>query len=106
MLQQLLLPYNFNLPYDFPGEIGKRKNQGHCFVNLAYAHSRLGDRESAGEAYLHALLAAKDSSKCHFPVNRFCIAQSILVLSLETVLAIILSVKLSSIGRCFENSVS
>ncbi|CAG5121786.1 unnamed protein product [Candidula unifasciata] len=41
-------------------ELSIRKCQGHCFINMGYAYSQLGDIHRAGEYFLHSLQAAKD----------------------------------------------
>ncbi|XP_005100422.1 uncharacterized protein LOC101852699 isoform X2 [Aplysia californica] len=37
-----------------------RRSQGHCFMNMGYAYSQIGDMGKAGDFFLHALQAAKD----------------------------------------------
>ena len=49
--------------FPFPAELRNRKSQGHCFINLGYAHSQLKELDKAGESFLHAAQAAKDCGK-------------------------------------------
>ncbi|XP_059160006.1 tetratricopeptide repeat protein 24-like isoform X2 [Physella acuta] len=43
------------------GFLKNRRSQGHSFINMGYAYSQLGEIDKAGESYLHALQAARDS---------------------------------------------
>ncbi|XP_064608558.1 uncharacterized protein LOC135472807 [Liolophura sinensis] len=80
--QQAVLLQNLGAIYNFLGDYrrslqfheeaatkyAKQKNrtcQGQCFCNQAFAYSQLRDYESASEAFLHALQAAKDSDDKH-----------------------------------------
>nr|XP_022339225.1 tetratricopeptide repeat protein 24-like isoform X9 [Crassostrea virginica] len=46
---------------DMYARLRNRSSQGQCFANMAFAYSQLGDISNAGEAFLHAFQAAKDS---------------------------------------------
>lgn len=46
---------------DMYAKLRNRTSQGQCFANMAFAYSQLGDIHNAGEAFLHAFQAAKDS---------------------------------------------
>ncbi|XP_061198246.1 tetratricopeptide repeat protein 24-like isoform X2 [Saccostrea echinata] len=72
LLQNLGATYNFLGNYqkaveyhekagDMYARLRNRNSQGQCFANMAFAYSQLGDITNAGEAFLHALQAAKDS---------------------------------------------
>ncbi|XP_062578947.1 tetratricopeptide repeat protein 24-like isoform X4 [Saccostrea cucullata] len=72
LLQNLGATYNFLGNYqkaveyhekagDMYARLRNRNSQGQCFANMAFAYSQLGDIANAGEAFLHALQAAKDS---------------------------------------------
>ncbi|KAL7874195.1 hypothetical protein SRHO_G00051650 [Serrasalmus rhombeus] len=65
-VHNILAQYQQSLEYHreaaaLHGSLGSRRAQGRCFCNLGYALSELGELEEAGESYLHAQQAFKDS---------------------------------------------
>ena len=44
------------------GEVSNRSAQGQAFCNMGFAQSQLGEYKKAGESFMHAIQAAKDSS--------------------------------------------
>ncbi|NWZ68614.1 TTC24 protein, partial [Acrocephalus arundinaceus] len=55
------VPARHGAVFPISGALGNRRAQGHCFGNLAYACSRLGNHAAAAESYLQALQAFRDS---------------------------------------------